>query len=372
MVASRNSSLATSARRKPVLVVRPRIAVSSSAATSARRAASRSGPWAMTLPSIGSYDVLTTWPLSSACVDPGAGRASARGRRVPACGQEAAEGVLGVDPRLDRVPGDGDVVLGERQRLAGGDPQLELRPGRCPVISLGDRVLDLEPGVHLQEVGLVGVGVEQELHGAGVLVADLRGPARPPPSVTRRADVVADASAPAPPRAPSGAGAGSSSRARRGARRCRGRRRAPAPRCGGRARRTSRPAWCRRRTPTAPRASRRRRPRRSPRRARTMRMPLPPPPAAALTSTGNVIVGGRRVARVRRHDRHAGRDRDLAGGVLAAHLVHHRRRTGRPARARPPRRLGRTRRARTGSRSRGGSRRRRRPRAAATTASMSR
>ena len=42
MVASRNSSEATSARRKPTLVVSPRIAVSSSAATSARRAASRS------------------------------------------------------------------------------------------------------------------------------------------------------------------------------------------------------------------------------------------------------------------------------------------------------------------------------------------
>jgi len=39
MVASRNSSLATSARRKPVFVVRPRIEVLSSASTSARRAA---------------------------------------------------------------------------------------------------------------------------------------------------------------------------------------------------------------------------------------------------------------------------------------------------------------------------------------------
>jgi hypothetical protein len=34
-------------------------------------------------------------------------------------------------------------------------------------------VLDLEPGVHLQEVGLAGVGVQEELHGAGVLVADV-------------------------------------------------------------------------------------------------------------------------------------------------------------------------------------------------------
>ena len=66
MVASRNSSLATSARRNPVLVVSPRMPVASSASTSARRAVSRSGPCAITLPSIGSYDVLTTWPLASA------------------------------------------------------------------------------------------------------------------------------------------------------------------------------------------------------------------------------------------------------------------------------------------------------------------
>ncbi len=66
MVASRNSSLAASARRKPTFVVSPRIAVSSSAATSARRADSRSGPCTMILPSIGSYDVLTTWPGSRA------------------------------------------------------------------------------------------------------------------------------------------------------------------------------------------------------------------------------------------------------------------------------------------------------------------
>ena len=54
MVASRNSSDAASARRKPVLVVMPRIAVSPRASTSAARAASRSVPHAMTLPSIGS------------------------------------------------------------------------------------------------------------------------------------------------------------------------------------------------------------------------------------------------------------------------------------------------------------------------------
>ena len=50
---------------------------------------------------------------------------------------------------------------------------------------------------------------------------------------------------------------------------------------------------------------------------RTMRMPLPPPPAAAFTSTGIAAVVPAR------DDRDAGRDRDLARGVLATHLVHH-------------------------------------------------
>ncbi|GAA4115104.1 hypothetical protein GCM10022215_13700 [Nocardioides fonticola] len=40
---------------------------------------------------------------------------------------------------------------------------------------LGDGVLDLEAGVHLQEVRLTRLDVEEELHGAGVDVADLPG-----------------------------------------------------------------------------------------------------------------------------------------------------------------------------------------------------
>ena len=74
-----------------------------------------------------------------------------------------------------------DVVLIE-QRLAGGDPSWcstrSMPPPRSHARGhdqLGDRVLDLEPGVHLEEVDLAGVGVEQELDGAGVDVADVRG-----------------------------------------------------------------------------------------------------------------------------------------------------------------------------------------------------
>ena len=57
----------------------------------------------------------------------------------------------------------------ERQRLAGGDPDLlldQVDPGD----HLGDGVLDLDPGVDLDEVEVV-VGVDQELAGPGVDVA---------------------------------------------------------------------------------------------------------------------------------------------------------------------------------------------------------
>ena len=77
-------------------------------------------------------------------------------------------GIFGVDAHFDRVTVVGDVVLGEVERLAGGDAQLpldEVEPGH----ELGDGVLDLETRVHLEEEELA-VLVE-ELDGAGVHVA---------------------------------------------------------------------------------------------------------------------------------------------------------------------------------------------------------
>ena len=64
-------------------------------------------------------------------------------------------GVLGVDTGLDRVTGQHDLVLDDPQRLAGRDAQLLLDQVQAGD-QLGDRVLDLEPGVHLQEEELVG------------------------------------------------------------------------------------------------------------------------------------------------------------------------------------------------------------------------
>ena len=169
MVASRNSSLATSARRKPVLVVRPRIAVSSRAATRPRRAASRSAPCDDDLAQHRVVRRADDLAALEGVVDPG-GRGPAHDRGGAGLRQEAVEGVLGVDPGLDGVPVEADVVLGEAAAARRRPPAAAAGPGRgAPRGSrwrarraghhddrLGDRVLDLQAGVHLEEVDLAG------------------------------------------------------------------------------------------------------------------------------------------------------------------------------------------------------------------------
>jgi hypothetical protein len=111
-------------------------------------------------------------------VDPGSGRpADQRGRA--GLREEAVERVLGVDARLDGVAAAGDLVLGEGQRFAGRDPELQVDEVERIALhrddELGDGVLDLEPGVHLEEEHLLTTRLagHQELDGAGVLIADL-------------------------------------------------------------------------------------------------------------------------------------------------------------------------------------------------------
>src|SRR5687767_5863225 len=87
--------------------------------------------------------------------------------------REVRVGVLGVHAALDRVPGDPDLLVAERQRLAGGERDLllhEVDPGH----RLGDRVLDLDPRVHLDEV-LTVVAVDEELEGADTAIAEVNG-----------------------------------------------------------------------------------------------------------------------------------------------------------------------------------------------------
>ena len=86
-------------------------------------------------------------------------------------GQEAGVGVLGVQANLDRVAAQHEVALADAERRSGGDLELAARDvdrGH----GLGDRMLDLDPRVHLEE-GVAAVGLEQELGGAGADVSDL-------------------------------------------------------------------------------------------------------------------------------------------------------------------------------------------------------
>jgi hypothetical protein len=87
----------------------------------------------------------------------------------PGDGQEGLR-VLGVDATLDRVAAETDLFLGDGNRQAAGDAQLfadDIDAGD----HLRDRVLDLHPRVHLDEVETA-IFVE-ELEGAGAAVADL-------------------------------------------------------------------------------------------------------------------------------------------------------------------------------------------------------
>ncbi len=63
--------------------------------------------------------------------------------------------ILGIDARFDRRASAGNLVLLERQRLPGGDPELpfdQVEAGH----RFGHRMLDLEPRVHLEEVEVAG------------------------------------------------------------------------------------------------------------------------------------------------------------------------------------------------------------------------
>ena len=83
-------------------------------------------------------------------------------------------GVLGDEPHLDRMPQRLDRVLRHRQRLARRDTELQLDEVDPAADQLGHPVLHLQPGVDLEERDRV-VLADEELDGAGVLVADVAG-----------------------------------------------------------------------------------------------------------------------------------------------------------------------------------------------------
>src|SRR6185437_17155769 len=91
-------------------------------------------------------------------------------REAATGGQKARLGLLGIQARLDGVAVRVDLRLRERQRLARRDAQLPFQQVHA-ADHLRDGVLDLDTGVHLDEV-VPAPGIEQELHRARADVAD--------------------------------------------------------------------------------------------------------------------------------------------------------------------------------------------------------
>ena len=351
----------TSQRRNRRFVVSPRTTRLVEGRRQAIQRLVAVAPWAMTLASIGSNRPPTSSPSSTPASTRMPGPDGQRSRSMrPVAGRNPASASSAYSrTSIAWPPQPRRRACVEPERLAGGDPQLVLDEVAAGD-ELGDRMLDLEPRVHLEEGELAAV-VEQELARAGAtyptaLASVQRGLAQPPPERRDRPPATAS------PRGPSGAAAGSSSRARRGGRRCRGRRRAPGSRRGAALRPTARGSAARRRMPRSPRDGRRRARPRSRSGSRTVRMPLPPPPAAGLTRTGKpircggrgerrvglvgVVVAGRRPGcRARRRGGGRRPCRPSPGSRPAA---------GRPSAARRRSRPRRRRRSRRGTRSRGG------------------
>ena len=99
--------------------------------------------------------------------------------------QEAALRILGVQPRLDGVAGQRDLLLGERQRFTRRDSELPLDQIE-PRDHFGDRMLDLKTRVHLHEIESA-LLIHQELDRARVGIPDRRRDGVPPRRRARRA-----------------------------------------------------------------------------------------------------------------------------------------------------------------------------------------
>ena len=86
----------------------------------------------------------------------------------PTDGMKFFCGIFGIDPRLDGVAVQLDLVLLQRQLFAEGDAQLpfdEIEAGD----QLGDGMLDLQARVHLDEEHVLAVGHEFDGAGADII-----------------------------------------------------------------------------------------------------------------------------------------------------------------------------------------------------------
>ena len=167
-VPATTSGRSSRSSRNDLVVVPPRrtTVVSRSAQRRRASASGRSRPQAMTLAIIESYSGGMTSPALNAGVD-----AHARARRAARISstragrrREALLGVLGVEPRLDGVP---ELAAGHSpsSRPPVGHVQLQLDEVEARRL-LGHRVLDLQPGVDLEEREQLLVGLVEELDGA--------------------------------------------------------------------------------------------------------------------------------------------------------------------------------------------------------------
>ena len=109
-------------------------------------------------------------PVAEAGIHPDARRSDREAVQRAGGGHEPGRDVLGVHAHLDGVAVEPRLADFGRQRLAFGDPQLQLDQVQAGD-RLGDRVLDLQPGVHLQEVERP-VAVQHELDGTRAGIAD--------------------------------------------------------------------------------------------------------------------------------------------------------------------------------------------------------
>ncbi len=116
----------------------------------------------------------------AASLDPGidaqglaAGCREARGGEQTGARLEIPARIFGIDARLDRMPAglQHPGQLRQRRQVAGGQLDHPVHQIDTPDL-LGDAVLDLQAGVHLEEVEALGLGVVDELDGAGAAVVD--------------------------------------------------------------------------------------------------------------------------------------------------------------------------------------------------------
>jgi len=99
--------------------------------------------------------------MPESILTPGAARRPAASAARVRSAARTGVGVLGVQSHFDGVALESHLVLCERQPFTGRHAQLpldEVEPGDA----LGDRVLDLQPGIHFEEVVLQ-VGIDDEL-----------------------------------------------------------------------------------------------------------------------------------------------------------------------------------------------------------------